>query len=129
MPLKVFKKSELICTEASCGTEMYIILSGRVRVFITVNSEKIDVGEFTTDDFIGEMSLLLDEARSATVEALEDTEVLVVDKEGLLKKIKEDPEFAWNALQRMARRLKEAHMVISNIEGEKKSLEIIHGNK
>lgn len=126
MALKVFKAGETVCTQASGGNEMYIMLSGRVKVYITINSEKIEVGDFKEDEFFGEMSLLLDEPRSATVEAVEETEVMVVDKEGLLKKIKEDPEFAWNALQTMARRLKYAHSVISQIEGEKKSLEIMH---
>ena len=126
MPLKVFKKGETICNEETCGTEMYIILSGRVKVYITINNEKIEVGDFKEDEFFGEMSLLLDEPRSATVEAFEKTEVMIVDKDSLLKKISEDPEFAWTALQTMARRLKLAHGVISQIEGEKKSLEIMH---
>ena len=129
MSLKTFKKGETICSQASDAAEMYIILSGKVKVYITINSEKIEVGVFEENEFFGEMSLLLDEARSASVEAIENTEVFILDKEGLLIKIKEEPEFAWIALQTMARRLKEAHNVISRIEGEKKSLEIIHSSK
>jgi CRP-like cAMP-binding protein len=127
MPLKVFKKGETICTQKTSGNEMYIILSGRVKVYISINNEKIEIGDFKEDEFFGEMSLLLDEPRSATVEAFDETEVMIVDKNGLIKKIKEDPEFAWTALQTMARRLKIAHSVISRVEGEKKSHEIMHG--
>ena len=126
MSLKVFQEGETICSQATGGNEMYIILSGRVKVYITINSENIEVGDFKEDEFFGEMSLLLDEARSATVKAVEETEVLSVDKDGFLKKVQEEPEFAWNALKTMAKRLKHAHEVISQIEGEKKSLEIMH---
>ncbi len=129
MSLKVFNEDEMVCTQASGGNEMYIILSGRVKVYITINNEKIEVGDFKEDEFFGEMSLLLDEPRSATVIAVEKTEVLGVDRDGFLKKVQEEPEFAWTALKTMAARLKEAHNVISKIEGDKKSIEMMHSSK
>ncbi len=129
MSLKVFNEGEIVCTQASGGNEMYIILSGRVKVYIKINDENIEVGDFKEDEFFGEMSLLLDEPRSATVMAVEKTEVLGVDRDGFLKKVQEEPEFAWTALKTMAARLKEAHNVISKIEGDKKSLEMMYSSK
>ncbi|MCK5569156.1 MAG: hypothetical protein KAJ15_05525, partial [Spirochaetes bacterium] len=67
--------------------------------------------------------------RTASMEALEDTEVQILNKESLLKKIQEDRQFALRMITTMAKRLKDAHGVISRLEGAKKSLEIMYGYK
>ncbi len=127
MEKKKFLKGDFICLENSPGTEMFVILSGKVEVYKTINSEKIALNVLKPGDFCGEMSLLLNSDRTASLVVLEDTEALILHKEGLLRKIQEDPGFAFDMISRLAKRLKDAQGVISNIEGEKKSLEIMFG--
>ena len=127
MNKKRFEKGDVICRQSTPGDEMYIILSGKVKVYITLNAENIVLSVFEKNDFFGEMCLLLGEHRSATVEAMEDTEVMAITMDTILSKLRDDPEFALRGLKTLAKRLKEAHSVISKIEGESKSLQIIHG--
>ena len=127
MEKKKFSKGEFICRENTPGSDMYVILKGKVGVYKTIDSEKIALGVLKPGDFCGEMCLLLNCDRTASLVVLEDTEALILHKEGLLKKIQEDPRFAFNMIYRLAKRLKDAQGVISRIEGEKKSLEIMFG--
>ena len=106
---------------------MYLILHGKVRVYKTMNSEQIELALFSSNTFFGEMSLLLESLRTATVKAVEDTTLLEISKEGLLVKIQQDPQFALRIITTMARRLKESHSIITNLEGAKRSLEIMYG--
>ncbi len=127
MEKKRFSEGELICQEGSPGTVMYVILLGRVRIFKIINAEKIELAVFKSGDFCGEMSLLLKGIRTASIEAITDTEVLILSRESLLKKIQQDPHFALNMIRTMAARMRAANVIISQIEGEKTSLEIMYG--
>ena len=126
--LKV-EKGTVIVTENSEGEEMYVITSGKVKIYKTINQEKVSLAVLGRNAFFGEMCLLLGTPRTATVEALEETELLALTKDSLLKKIKTDSAFAERMLLTMAKRLKQADEIISKLEGEKRSLEVIYGVK
>ncbi len=126
---KKFAKGELICREGTPGTEMYIIRSGRVGVFKTVNGEKINLGAVEINDMVGEMALFMEENRTASIEALESTDILILDKEAVMEQIRQDPKFAIAMLRKMSKKIQDAHKVISRLEGEKKSLEMIYGKR
>lgn len=129
MAYKYFKKGNIILKEGSISKEIYVILSGKVKVFKTIDKEKIELAELGPDDFFGEMSLFLHIPRTATIEAMEDTKILICNKKHFTSMIKEDPELAMQILTTMAKRLHETHNVIVEIEGEKKSLKIMYGIK
>ena len=129
MEKKKFQNGELICREGVPGTEMYLILTGKVSIFKIMNAEKIELAVLKSGDFCGEMCLLLGGNRSASMEAIGDTEVLILSKASLLKKIQQDPHFALVMIKTMASRMKAADEIITRIEGTKKSLEIMYGIK
>lgn len=126
MEKRAFKKGAIICNEGYQGDEMYVVLKGSVNVFKTVNEEKIHLSTLHRNDFFGELRLLLGLSRTASVEAAEDTEVMVIHRNEFLNKVQKNPKFAVKMLTVMAKRLIEAHQVISRLEGEKMSLEIMY---
>jgi CRP-like cAMP-binding protein len=126
MEKRNYKKGDLVCRENTPGEEMFIILSGSMKVYKIINQERIDLAVLGTDDFFGELCLLLGCPRTATVEALENSQLLIIKKETLLKNIQEDPNLARRMLTRMARRLKESNDLITRLEGEVSSLKIIY---
>lgn len=123
-----FKKGQLIFLENSPGEEMFVVRSGKVGVFKIINAEKIELAVLGRNDFFGEMCLLLGCPRSASVEALEDTELLVLTRDTFRQSIQSDPTIAEKMVNTMARRLLQADSIISKLEGEKRSLEIIYGS-
>ncbi len=84
---KVFKESEIIFLQWDISNwEWYIIKSGRVK--ISINDKKI--AELWTWDIVWEIALLNDEERTATVEAIENVEVIVLTLECLIEMINHD---------------------------------------
>ena len=129
MKIKKYRQGELICREDTIGGEMYVIISGKAKVYRLIDGTEIDIAYEQEGDFFGEISLLLDCPRTASVEAVEDTEILVLSKSSFIDKIVTDPRFALKMATTMARRLEEAHKVISRLEGARKSLELLYGVK
>jgi len=129
MAKKKYKKGEIILVQGDRGNEMHIILSGKAKVYKTIDRQKTKLGFLGPDDFFGEMTLFLHLPRSATVEAVEDTEILTFNKDSFLDMIRAEPEIADQIITTMAKRLHEAHNVIIELEGEKKSLKVMYGIK
>ena len=85
MMMLPFGTGEMILSEGTEGRRLYIIKKGKVRVF-TDNEEIAMLG---AGEFFGETSLITDERRTASVEAIEDTDTVVLNKEDFETLIKE----------------------------------------
>ena len=129
MKIKKFKKGELICLEDTFGGDMYVILSGKAQVYKMIDNTRIDLAYEEEGDFFGEISLLINCPRTASVVAVEDTEVLVLSKTSFIDKTVSDPRFALKMATTMANSLEEAHKVISRLEGARRSLELLYQTK
>ena len=129
MNTKRFSKGKIIFKEGEPGDEMYVIMKGKAKVYKTIDKKKVSLGLLGPDDFIGEMSLFLPVRRTATVEALQDTEVITCDKSSFISMIREDPDIAVKIVTILTKRLVDAHHVIVRLEGEKKSLKPMYGKK
>jgi serine/threonine-protein kinase len=81
LPRKAFAKGHTIIREGDVGDSAYMIMSGTCRVFRTVDGQHETLGTMAAGDVFGEMALLLDEPRAASVEAVDDTVVLVLGKD------------------------------------------------
>lgn len=76
----IYQPGDIIFREGDSGCTAYIIERGRVEVSISRKGEKLVLAEYDTGDLFGEMALIDDTPRSATVTALEPTEVIVIDR-------------------------------------------------
>jgi CRP/FNR family cyclic AMP-dependent transcriptional regulator len=114
---KNFAKGTILCREGDAGHEMFIIQKGKVQVKKKVGKGEKVLAELSDGEFIGEMALLLGMDRSATVEVLEDSKVLVVGPDTFESLLKNSPEIAMKMLKKMAQRLRalddqlETHLV------------------
>nr|MBN1230077.1 cyclic nucleotide-binding domain-containing protein [Anaerolineae bacterium] len=69
-----------IIRQGDDGQTFYVIESGRVQVSVSTESGEHVVNELGAGQFVGEMALLLQMPRAATVRALEPTNLLVLHK-------------------------------------------------
>ncbi len=82
LPTKTFQPGDVIIREGDVGDAAYMIANGRCEA-----SRKIDgggqepLGTMEAGDVFGEMALLLAEPRAATVRAIDQVTVLVLDKQ------------------------------------------------
>ncbi|MBX3127841.1 MAG: protein kinase [Polyangiaceae bacterium] len=80
LPSQVFMPGALIVKEGDIGEEAYMIVSGKCRAFRSLPEGDETLAVMEAGDVFGEMALLLDEPRSASVEAVDQVSVLVLDK-------------------------------------------------
>jgi CRP-like cAMP-binding protein len=120
---------EVLIDEGSECPEMYIIRSGRFRVYKTINGERIELATLKEKGFAGEISTLLGTPASASVAAVEAAEVDALTLDELKALVQKRPEVGMKMMTVLAARLKRANNHISELTGEKTSLEIIYGLK
>ncbi|MBN1580467.1 MAG: Crp/Fnr family transcriptional regulator [Anaerolineae bacterium] len=98
-----------IVTQNKGGIGLFIIVSGAADV-IRVNSDgtKAMVNEFGPTDFFGELALLDEEPRTASVVPTKKTECLVLSQWEFLGALRQDAEMSIVILQELAKRFRRA---------------------
>lgn len=82
-----FEEGELIIREGETGDAAYVVVNGRCRVFKTIDGEKRIIREMGPGSVFGETAVLTSQPRSASVEAIEPCNVLVVTRDSLEREI------------------------------------------
>lgn len=95
---------------------LYIILAGRAKVLIEDGEgREVTLTIIGPSEFFGEMSLIDDKPRSASVEALEACEILYISKAAFLGCLKDNFEVAMLMLRSIVGRLREADRKIASL--------------
>lgn len=100
-------KGETVFDEGSPGDSMYIIKSGAVGVFSTVNGEERFVATLHRGDFFGEMALLSGKPRGASIRVLLDAQLYKLAKAGFDRLLTANPDVALYLSRLYARRFAE----------------------
>lgn len=96
------KTGETVFEAGSAGNEMYIIKSGRVKVYRVFDDNEITFAEFGTGDCFGEMSLIDEYPRSASATALEDCVLLALPRATFKQIVERDPSLGVKLLLAVA---------------------------
>ena len=86
-----FITNDIIIGEGEKGDALYIISHGWVKVFKAVDESKV-IAELRDGDFFGEMALLGDQVRTATVKAITPTTLLRLSRRDVLALAEADPD-------------------------------------
>ena len=118
---KDFPKGTLLFHEGDPGREMFIIQKGKVQVRKRVGSGEKILAELGDGEFFGEMALLEGMNRSATVEVIENSKILVINPETFENLLKGNPEITVKMLKKMASRLRnlDEHLETVLLESQK----------
>ena len=100
------KAGDVIFKEGSHGSAVYVLSSGKVEISKIVQGKKIVFGIFGPGDMFGEMSYLDPAPRSATVTALEDTVLELLDKDFLDKEFNQISSDFREIIRGLVRRLR-----------------------
>lgn len=107
------KKGQVLFNFGDPGDALYLVRKGKVELFVKDNvGTKITLIEAGPGDFFGELSLLDNGPRTATALALEDTELLVLDRGDLLLFLRKKPDAALDMLTVMGQRIRQSGEVI-----------------
>ncbi len=105
------------CSRAILATAFFIIISGVARVsIVAANGREITLDYLEKGAVVGEIAVLDGMDRTASVIAHEAVAALRLDRSAIRQIIESRPDFAWQLLGQMARRLRQAN---TTIEGDR----------
>jgi CRP-like cAMP-binding protein len=113
--------NDLIIRENDPGESAYIIESGQVAVTKESNGRNIHIATLGKGATFGEMSMVDDLPRSASVVAMEETIVREFHRDDLYAAMKENPEIFGKFLKSIFERLREANRTIANMDPDAKN--------
>jgi len=132
MKERSLERDSVLFQEGDTGSELFIILKGKVAISVTVPSgEELRLAEMSTGSFFGEMSLIERLPRSATCRLLEDSSFISLDGDGLLSLMRDNSHVAekilYNMLTTTTSRLFNTNALLSDMVqwGEKARLRAI----
>jgi CRP-like cAMP-binding protein len=117
--IKKFKRGEIIFSENSACDGMYIIDSGRVRVFKTIGdgtaAKEIELCTLGPKAMFGEMAMIDENKRSASVQAIEMTVCTVISKRLFEDQLSRIPVWMVNMIKILVLRLRETNEKLRGI--------------
>jgi CRP-like cAMP-binding protein len=100
-----FDSGQVLFKQGDPGDAAYVVLSGSADVLVSSQSGEIKVATLEPNSIVGEIAILCDVARTATVRANEPLETLRIRKDHFLKLLAEFPEMAVEIMRVLADRL------------------------
>ena len=111
-----YPRSSFILRAGEETDALYIILAGRVKVLIPdEQGREVILATMGPNEFFGEMGLLDELPRSASVETLEPCQMLRFSKAGFIACLKDNFELAMVIIRNLVRRLREADRKIESL--------------
>lgn len=111
-----YPRGSLIVRAGDETDALYIILAGRVKVLIQDDEgHEVILSMMGPHDFFGEMGLLDDQPRSASVETLEPCEMLRLSKAGFVTCMKDNFDLAMRIIRNLVKRLRDADRKIESL--------------
>jgi CRP-like cAMP-binding protein len=105
-----FQAGQVVFREGDASDTCYVVHTGHTRaVHEHGDGRIITLATFGPGDIFGELALFEDELRSATVEALEETEVVAVLGPDMRRLMSEHPQIAMRFVIALGRRLRETN--------------------
>ncbi|HET9403771.1 MAG TPA: cyclic nucleotide-binding domain-containing protein, partial [Burkholderiales bacterium] len=99
--VKTFQKHTVIVSEGDETDSLYVVLSGRVRVFVADESGKeVVLGTQGAGEYFGEM-VLDGGPRSASVMTLEPSRFLVIPKNKMRDFLRSQPDFSIRLIEKL----------------------------
>ena len=113
---KSFPKGTTIISAGDTNDFLYIIISGRLKVMMSDDEgREVILAILGATEFFGEMGLLDDSPRSASVVALEPCELLSLSKRDFKKCLQDNFELSMTVMRGLVKRLREADGKIGSL--------------
>jgi NTE family protein len=109
---------EVLMREGEVGDCLFVLLSGRLRVFIERdNGDELAVGEISPGEAVGEMAIIADERRSATVRTVRPSTLVRLTRTGFERLEKRHPDIMKHMAKLLVRRLRHVNIASERRDG------------
>ena len=100
-----YKAGETLFNQDEMGDSAHIIMDGEADIVVNTPSGPLTVATMQKNDFVGEIAILCDVPRTATVKAKTDMITLCINKDLFFRLVTEFPEMAVEIMRVLAQRL------------------------
>jgi CRP-like cAMP-binding protein len=114
--LSRYEAGEVIIQENEIGETAYVIAQGQVEVTKELDGQNVHLAYLGAGETFGEMSMVDEKPRSATVTAVTETLVSEVRRDDFFNSLQTDPKVALELLKVLFERLREADAMILQLQ-------------
>ncbi len=111
--LRYLSVGEILLKEGDKAEFVYILKNGKLRAFNIVNNQKVILGYVTPGEFVGEMSYINNEPRSANIEATTDAQLIEIPLGIVDKLLYKRPAWSKALMLTLSKRLKNANNILA----------------
>jgi CRP/FNR family cyclic AMP-dependent transcriptional regulator len=116
--LKRFEPGDVLFRQGDPSDHVVLVRSGHAEVLREVGDECILLGTAKEGEFLGEMGVLDERPRSATVRAASALEVELIGRRSFLERVSGDAQLAHRLLLRMSARLRDVEDMLATLHAE-----------
>jgi CRP-like cAMP-binding protein len=118
-----FEPGERLCVQGEPGETAYIILEGSARVLVETPEGPLEVARLGENAIVGEIAILCNLPRTATVEAVTPLTALRISKDGFFNLVSQFPQVGLEIMHELARRLHQTTQQLGEVKSRLQKLE------
>ena len=100
-----YQPGQILMRQGDLGDAAYVIIKGDADVSVSTKTGDISVAQLHDGDFVGEIAILCETPRTATVKAMNEVKALRIRKEPFFELLHQFPEMAVEMTRLLAERL------------------------
>ena len=113
-----FGSGQVLFCQGDVGNAAYIIMSGEAEVITEGPEGDITVATLGQNQFIGEIAILIDVPRTATVRVMTELTALVISKDMFYRMVTEFPEIGIEIMRELAHRLEQTTIQLRQVRSD-----------
>lgn len=117
-----YRAGDLLFKQGDPGDAAYVLLSGTADILVGNGNDQIKVATLESNSIVGEIAILCDVARTATVKAAAPLETLRIKKDQFIRLLAEFPEMAVEIMRVLADRLSRTTAELSEARSQLRRL-------
>ena len=111
-----FDAGQIILKKGDEATKAYMIVSGKVRVFLEEDTKQVELATLGEDDIFGETAIFTDQVYGANIEAIEKAELFVITRESFNEMLKGADPVMRALIRMLIERLKNTNQALLKSE-------------
>jgi len=105
--VKSYKKNTIVINQDDETDSLYVILSGRVKVFLSgEDGREVVLNHQGPGEYFGELALIDRQPRAASVMTLESSRFMIISRGDFMQCLSRNPGIALNLIEPMSRRIR-----------------------
>lgn len=107
-------RDSVVIQEGEYGHQAYLIQSGEMKVYLTKDNQEVEIARLLPGDILGEMALIFDGPRTASVKAVTDSNLIVISRTMFEDKLKDSDPTIRAIVLMLTRRIIDSNNTILN---------------